>query len=1545
MMNFSENDGYSFDGKPKKKKRTDYPAEDIWQDDAPQQAATAGMLGSMQELGARMDSEQKRWSVPVKENSYIDSAKDFLVPKDTELRRRRQFVLNENIVNEAVDNLYADNVQGVFKKERAAAEDAANREYMRYASVPGADPLTSLGAMRAKADPKKVVDNTMKSIDRDKLDDIASAYAGYARLSPDAYRDSVLEPQLRQRMASVYVDEATPKSSMEYIARSAYDNSLTGKLVNLGIDGRSQSSSQTDINREGLIAYNANRAENLAGGIGSLLVDIPMFAGLGALSSKAVTAAGNKILGSMAGNLVKKYAARGMQLPQAQRIVERAVVGKIGSKILASSGTQGLVLGNYNAANSLADDLLYNDGIDVNKVANAFAHGLGTGTMLGAVGTPLREAARGLTGGTKMAASAGILGAESAVFTLGSTIDKAMAGVDVEPVDLLYDFGESAATLGAMRLAHWRPKGAFAKLNASGKLKEMFRLSPSEKRELILAGISPNTFIADLEKAFNTPAKENAEQLNGIKERYLKLMSSDELSAATRSKLLYLVENKVTSTPPLAVDYTVNKLPSGGYELTLLDANGMRITSKSVEGKKDVETFLIVNRGELRKNKIAKYEEALLGKYDTENFFRQAGNYSKETGVSVDAISEAMYKKASDKPLTADENRILEEISQRTTYGDKGVGQMLYDIRRQLETDYNLHEGSLLAAINRKAYRCSTAENRALDRYLEIIRDEASGLEQGTSPQRAGELNARRAVSPYGKYGNDDVKQKESGNYFDYVAGSDAAGPDSRTSPVIEVPQNWDQPYAWSYNGVRNSMKDMKRMERRAARLAANLGYKLNYIYDERSIPADVEPAEYNSMVRSLGWLDNRTGKVYINLPNIRSMNELERTVVHEVVGHGGLSNLFGEYLFDFYEDVYKQADPAMRNEIHNMKSRYGTNSGFTAIEEYLAHLAEKDAPTPNERKLLSNFRDFVENSLERMDILTDSKGNVSEEEIAALMSAHHNAMLNRTAPDDYRASVFSVYPSARHKVDYYDREAYDRMMSDRIMNEDIMDGTPDFLWSDKMKLYGDKLRGKTAARNGSSYKFIGEKGAENLSYLGEDDNAYAFRHLREAKSMERAGRSSSDIWRETGWARGADGKWRGEINENSMEIADIIGDLLYGSDSELAHEYKRLQRLKGVIPENDMQRSLKKILKHSGYLFDNIKVRDLVKDDLLYSAYPEIGALPLKFTDRMHGVSYYNPKEKTLYVNITALTNPAMLKRRLTKPLQEMIQHYEGFSMGVDFYKADVENRFRGEYIKALSDAENIVNIRKSGRYNNISSALDKMYETLHGITPDEFIKKYPGFNEYILHRLYGDGLSFSGDVESRNALERYHMNAVERHENMPSATEDFPRSKQLVIKKYSALKDMLKGPMEIIYNKLKENSFTSPMRIGKKVHDYAYGFTPLEQNLMEESRIMEHLEEHYAEKRRAERERRLIENAYDDETAKPVEKTPAGRVYYYIDKKPKRNDYGWSEYKAKLDRLDKERRELIERLEREEWELEREDDGLKRNLFRWYKPPRKDN
>ena len=89
-------------------------------------------------------------------------------------------------------------------------------------------------------------------------------------------------------------------------------------------------------------------------------------------------------------------------------------------------------MGAYDATNSVADDLLYGDGIDAGKAAGSFAKGFGTGMMLGAVGTPLKFKASGLTGGKKMAASAGVLSAESAVFTLGTEIDKYANGLPMK---------------------------------------------------------------------------------------------------------------------------------------------------------------------------------------------------------------------------------------------------------------------------------------------------------------------------------------------------------------------------------------------------------------------------------------------------------------------------------------------------------------------------------------------------------------------------------------------------------------------------------------------------------------------------------------------------------------------------------------------------------------------------------------------------------------------------------------------------------------------------------------------------------------------------------------------------------------------------------------------------------------------------------------------------------------------------------------------------------------------------------------------------------
>ena len=73
----------------------------------------------------------------------------------------------------------------------------------------------------------------MENLDNDTLDEIAAPYARYAGFDPQAYREGVIKPHLQNKMVDEYVNERTPKSSLEYITRAAVDNSLTGKMINL----------------------------------------------------------------------------------------------------------------------------------------------------------------------------------------------------------------------------------------------------------------------------------------------------------------------------------------------------------------------------------------------------------------------------------------------------------------------------------------------------------------------------------------------------------------------------------------------------------------------------------------------------------------------------------------------------------------------------------------------------------------------------------------------------------------------------------------------------------------------------------------------------------------------------------------------------------------------------------------------------------------------------------------------------------------------------------------------------------------------------------------------------------------------------------------------------------------------------------------------------------------------------------------------------------------------------------------------------------------
>ena len=1438
MMDNFENNGIYGYGNSKRKKIKDELLGGVAPDaelNLMTDAERSRMSDSMAATADYLSAEQQRWSSPFdakqREREYINSAVDYLVPEDNELRRRRNFVMADNIAREAAGDLYDSSIKSLFEKERAATDAKAFDEYKRYASVPGADALTSLGAMRRVADPANVIERTMSNVDGNKLDSVASAYANYARLSPEAYRRTILEPHLKQRMMDEYIDEAKPKNSASYIARSAWDNSLIGKATNLGLNGYSQTNTQDKIERAALQAYGANRVENLAAGIGSLMVDAPAFAGLSSLSSKAVSNMLPALSKSVGKTLLKKYAPMGMAGKEAERIARGAIVGNMSDKILRSSLTQGLTLGGYDAANNLTEDLLLNDGIDVGKIADGFAHGFGTGVALGVIGTPLKVATRGLTGGKKLAASAGVLSAESAVFTASSNYDKLFSGADIEPVDLLCDFGESAATLAAMRLTHWRPKRAAEKLDARGRLRPELRLTNAEARDIALTGINPDIFIKELETSLKNSERLLPSESEAVKNKYLKLLGSDDVATSTRLKLMYIVEDKLADTAPLAVDYKVEKNASGGSKVSLYDSFGRRIKTEEFKDEHETTSFLLRERSGVRRNKIAHLEEVLLGKYDTENFFRQAGRLSAETGVGVDEISEAVYKKINNNPLSGREQNIVKELAQRTSYGDTEVGLMLSDIRRTLERDFNLREGSLLAAVNRQSYRCSPDENRALDRYVEIMQNEAKALEGGTSAEQRARLAQMRNGSPYDGMSNDDIKSAElkdfriktAGNYNDFL--NKGAMPDMYEGDgdgYIRVPKTWNKPYAWSYLGVRNTVEDMDRYRARAEEIANRMGFGLQYLYDENSLPRTGSAADYNNRVRALGWLDGESGKVYINLPNISNMAELEKTIVHEVVGHGGLNHLFGEYLYDFYDDVYSLADDKVRNDIHNTKRRYGLGGGYEAVEEYLSNLAEKNNPTPKERTLLRRFKDYMKNILVRNGILTGKNAKLTEEDFRTLLEKHHEAMMNRVNPDNYRARVFADFPSARYKRNYYSIEDYQKRLQKRLGEEDVLGNTADFLFSDKKKIYGDFIDDYKKQRRKKSYRFIGEKGAQNLANgkLGE-----CYDRLNEAKALEKQQADQQTIWQRTGWERGADGEWRMEIPDHQLRVRDCLYYRLDAFAPQIAERYRTLAEKKPWERTAQEMKELSRIIKESESLTNHLKVKDVIVDNALYDAYPELMNIPVKYVSGMSELCNYDAKTQTLYIKKGAGIFPEQLQREIVKPVQQMIQHYEGFAHTISMYKADTERLFRDEYDEAIRDYAIINKMVAENRNPALSGRLINDFKNKYGRTPAEFKHDFPSFEEFVVNRIYGDKYALSGNAEVDNVYRRNNMSSYMQRDYSMSETEEPGRANILPAKSVSELKKHLTGPLDIIYSNLKDMYDFKPIEKG---HGRKKGLSP---------------------------------------------------------------------------------------------------------------------
>jgi len=283
-----------------------------------------------------------------------------------------------------------------------------------------------------------------------------------------------------------------------------------------------------------------------------------------------------------------------------------------------------------------------------------------------------------------------------------------------------------------------------------------------------------------------------------------------------------------------------------------------------------------------------------------------------------------------------------------------------------------------------------------------------------------------------------------------------------------------------------------------------------------------------------------------------------------------------------------------------------------------------------------------------------------------------------------------------------------------------------------------------TAARN-----------AERGMFAGVGAKTADLEALKVAKKLETDGVDRDAIWGQTGWGRGADNKWRFEIDDSGATFNDAKN---YGEG--LGNEYGMLRhpQIETAYPSSD---ALYFKRKRSDKLVSGSYTPGWAGDKDYFGQAPEISitapdAISAKPT-ALHEVQHYlQEKEKfDLGSSPNSFSSGPMFDKNIG-------------NMTSDFSKV-MTGGYGGkpaEWMGSIKDADkNILKpIAERYGFNQLADALEAIAKADFNRTP------------------FGQYRRVAGEVEARNVETRMNMTPAERLLTPPWKTEDVARDKQIV-------------------------------------------------------------------------------------------------------------------------------------------------------------------
>lgn len=249
---------------------------------------------------------------------------------------------------------------------------------------------------------------------------------------------------------------------------------------------------------------------------------------------------------------------------------------------------------------------------------------------------------------------------------------------------------------------------------------------------------------------------------------------------------------------------------------------------------------------------------------------------------------------------------------------------------------------------------------------------------------------------------------------------------------------------------------------------------------------------------------------------------------------------------------------------------------------------------------------------------------------------------------------------------------------------------------------------------------------------------------LAQAERMAAAGASREDIWRDTGWFQGVDGKWRWEIDDSGAQIAPDM-----------------LERHSAASVGSSQRRPLSEGLQH----------------DELNAAY-DLSDTSLDLGRLSRGAAgEFDPNRPS--VSMYAANDPDMLRSGVMHETQHRLQRSEGFATGGQPERMfeDELTAINSQLSRTSKEMDHWRSYRRNGPqfYAEADENLARLRADYDGLLERRAREINPTTQRDAYNRL-------AGEVEARNVQTRRDFTPEQRRATPPWETQDVPDADQII-------------------------------------------------------------------------------------------------------------------------------------------------------------------